>query len=65
MLKEKEVTEDAPVKTVSGVNHEEAVDADVTKIVKEKIFAFDGFDDTGVIRDGASNDVKEGERVEV
>jgi hypothetical protein len=36
MLKEKEVTEDTPVKTVPGANVEEVVDVEVTKIVKEK-----------------------------
>jgi hypothetical protein len=41
------------------------VDAKVAKIVKEKRSASDGFDDTGVVRDGASDDVEEGERVEV
>jgi hypothetical protein len=35
------------------------------KIVKEKRSASDGFDDTGVVCDGASDDVEEGERVEV
>jgi hypothetical protein len=65
MLKEKEVTEDAPIKTVSRDNREEAVDAEVAKIVKEKRSTSVSFDDTGVFCDGAFHDVEEGERVEV
>jgi hypothetical protein len=38
---------------------------EVTKIVKEKQCASDGFDDTGVVHDRTSDDVEEGERVEV
>jgi hypothetical protein len=65
MLKEKEVTKDTPVETVLGANPEEGVDAEVTKIMKEKLSASDGFDDTSIVRDRASDDVEEGERVEV
>jgi hypothetical protein len=65
MLKEKEVSKGMPVKLVAGANPEEAVDAEVTKIMKEKQSASDGFHDTSIVRDGASDDVEEGERVEV
>jgi hypothetical protein len=65
MLKEKEVTEDAPIKIVSRDNREEAVDAEVAKIVKEKRSTSVSFDDTGVFCYGAFHDVEEGERVEV
>jgi hypothetical protein len=65
MLKEKQVTEDMPVETVVEANLEEAVDVEVTKITKEKCSASDGFDDTGIVCDRASDDVEEGERVEV
>jgi hypothetical protein len=41
------------------------VDAEVAKIMKEKQYISDGFDDTGTAHDGASDDVDEGERVEV
>jgi hypothetical protein len=33
---EKKVTEDMPIETVPGANLEEAVDVEVTKIMKEK-----------------------------
>jgi hypothetical protein len=59
MLKEKEVTEDMPAEAIPGANPE------VTKIVKEKQCASDGFDDTGAVHDRTSDDVEEGERVEV
>jgi hypothetical protein len=65
MLKEKEVTEDTLIKTIAGANPEEAVDVEVAKIMKEKWSAFNGFDDTHVVRDGAFDDVEEGEGVEV
>jgi hypothetical protein len=63
--KGKEVVEDAPIETALGAHTEEAVDAEVVKITKEKQSVSDGFDDIGVVRDGASNDVDEVERVEV
>jgi hypothetical protein len=65
MLKEKEVAEDTPIETVGGANPEETVDAEVARIVKEKWSASDGFDDTGVFHDGASDDVEEDETMEV
>jgi hypothetical protein len=63
MLKEKEVTKDT-LETVLGANPE-GVDAEVTKIMKEKLSASDGFDDTSIVHDRASDDVEEGERAEV
>jgi hypothetical protein len=65
MLKEEEATKDTPVKTISGANPEEAIDAKVTKIAKEKQSASDDSDDTSIVCDIASNDVGEGDRVEV
>jgi hypothetical protein len=65
MLKEKEVTEDAPIETALGAHPKEVVDVEVVKITKEKQSVSDGFDDTGAIHDGASDDVDEGEPVEV
>jgi hypothetical protein len=41
------MAKDAPVETVAGTNLAEAVDAAVTKIMKEKESVSDGFDDTG------------------
>jgi hypothetical protein len=61
----KKATEDTRVETVPGANPEEMVDADVAKIAKEKQSSSDGFDDTGIVHDGASDDVEEGDRVEV
>jgi hypothetical protein len=55
------VAEDAPIKTALGAHPKEADDAEVAEIMKEKQFVFDGFDDTGVVHDGASDDVDEGE----
>jgi hypothetical protein len=49
MLKEAGVTKDAPIKTVLGANPEEAIDAAVTKIAKEKRSGSAGFDDTGSV----------------
>jgi hypothetical protein len=65
MLKEKGVAEDVPIETVSGANLEGAVDVEIARIAKEKHSVFDGFDDTDAVRDGASDDVNEKERVEV
>jgi hypothetical protein len=57
----KKATEDTPVETVPGANPEEMVDADVAKIAKEKQSSSDGFDDTGIVHDRASDDVEEGD----
>jgi hypothetical protein len=35
-LKEKEITEDVPIETILAVVSEEAVDVEVTRIMKEK-----------------------------
>jgi hypothetical protein len=59
------VFEDVPIETALGAHPEEVVDVKVVKITKEKQSVSDGFDDTGVVRDRASDDVDEGERVEV
>jgi hypothetical protein len=47
MLKEKEATEDTPIETIPGANPDEAVDAEVAKIAKEKQSASNSFDYTG------------------
>jgi hypothetical protein len=65
MLKEKDVVEDAPIETALDAHPEEAVDVEIMKITKEMQSTSDGFDDTGIVRDGASNDANEGERVDV
>jgi hypothetical protein len=65
MLKETEVAKDTAIETIPGANPKEAVDAEVKKIVKEKRSASNGFDDTGVVHDGAWDDVEDGERVEL
>jgi hypothetical protein len=51
--------------TVPGANPEELVDAEVAKNVKEKWSSSNGFDDTGIAHDRTSDDVEEGERVEM
>jgi hypothetical protein len=64
-LKEKEMVEDALIKSAFGAHPEEVVDAEIVKITKERQSVSYGFDDTGIVSDGASDDVDEGERVEV
>jgi hypothetical protein len=59
------MTMDVPVKTVSGTYLEEAVDAEVARIVREKQSVSGAFEDTDVVRDGASEDVDDGERVDM
>jgi hypothetical protein len=59
------VTKDAPIKTVLGANPEEAIDAAVTKIAKEKRSGSAGFDDTGGVHGRTSNDGDQEERAEV
>jgi hypothetical protein len=44
---------------------EEAVDAEVARIVREKQSVSGAFEDTDVVRDGASEDVDDGERVDM
>jgi hypothetical protein len=56
---------DAPVETVPGADPEEAVDAAVVKIVKEKLSGSDGFDDMGGVRSRTSDDGHQEERAEV
>jgi hypothetical protein len=65
MLKETNMTEDAPIETTLSVNPEEVVDAEITRIVKEKRYVSDDFDDTGGVRNGASDDGDDEEREEV
>jgi hypothetical protein len=56
MVKEAGMIEDAGVETVPGANPEEAVDADVVKIAKEKWSVSDGFDDTDGVHGRTSGD---------
>jgi hypothetical protein len=65
MLKEKEVTGDSPTKTVHHGSSEEAVDVDIMRIMKEKQPVSGASDDAKVVRNRASNDVEDTERVEV
>jgi hypothetical protein len=65
MLKEKEVTQDAPTKTVHEGSSEEAVDVEIARIMKEKQSVSGALDDAVVVRDRASNDAEDTERVEV
>jgi hypothetical protein len=65
MLKEKEVTEDAPTETVHGGSSAEAVDVEIVRIMKEKQSISGAFDNSEVVCDGASNDAEDTERVEV
>jgi hypothetical protein len=59
------VVEHAPIETALDAHPEEVVDAEIAKIMKEKQFVSCGFDGTGTVHDGASDDVDAGERVEV
>jgi hypothetical protein len=65
MIKEAEMTKDAPVKTIPSANPKKEVDAKVVKIMREKRSAFDGFDDTGSVYSRTSDDGDWEERVEV
>jgi hypothetical protein len=56
MLKEKEVAKDTSIETTLGAHPEEAAVAEVMGIMKEKQSVSDGFYDTTIVRDGASND---------
>jgi hypothetical protein len=60
------VAEDAPIETALDAHLEVVVDAEITKIMKEKQYVSGGSDGTGTVHDGASNDVDGGGgRVEV
>jgi hypothetical protein len=61
----KEVTEDTPLKSIPSADPKEAIDAEVTRIAKGNQSVTGGFDETGVVLDGASDDVNDEERVEV
>jgi hypothetical protein len=50
-----EVTKDVPVKTIPGASPEEAVDAEVVKITREKRSTSDDFDGAGGVRGGTFN----------
>jgi hypothetical protein len=63
MPEEKEVNEGAPIDTAPGVVLGGAVDAEITRIVAEKLSDSGGFDGTNAARDGGSDDANE--RVEV
>jgi hypothetical protein len=65
MLKETNATEDAPVETTLGANPEEAVDAEIARIVKEKWYVSSNFDDTSGVRNRTSDDGDDEERAEV
>jgi hypothetical protein len=59
------VIQDAPIKTILGVDPVEAIDDAVVKIIKEKLSGSTSFDDTGDARDRTFNDGDEEERAEV
>jgi hypothetical protein len=61
MLKEADMTKDAPIKTVPGAELE-AVDA---AVAKKKQSISDGFDDTDGVHSRTFNDGDLGERAEV
>jgi hypothetical protein len=54
-----------PLRLFPTPNAEESVDVEVVRIVKEKQLVFGAFDDDGFVRDRASDDAKDRERVEV
>jgi hypothetical protein len=62
MLKEADMTKDAPIEIVPGAEPEEAIDAVVTK---KKQSISDGFDDTDGVRCRTFDDGDLGERAEV
>jgi hypothetical protein len=53
------------VETVHGGSSAEAVDVEIPRIMKEKESVSCAVDDGGIVRDGASNDAEDMERVEV
>jgi hypothetical protein len=59
------VTKDAPVETVRGADREEAVDAEVARITKEKPTFSGGSGDVGGVCGETSNDGDQEERAEV
>jgi hypothetical protein len=59
------VIEDAPTETVHCDSSAKAVDIELVRITKEKQSGSGAFDDAEVVRDGASNDAEDTERVEV
>jgi hypothetical protein len=65
MLKEVGMTKDAPVETIPDTDPEEAVDAAIVKVLKEKWSVSDGFDDMGGIRARTSIDGDQEGRAEV
>jgi hypothetical protein len=65
MLKETNAIEDAPVETTLGVNPEEADDAEIARIVKEKWYVSSNFDDTSGVHNRTSDDGDDEERAEV
>jgi hypothetical protein len=56
---------DAATETVHGSSSTEVIDVQIVRIVKEKDYVSGDFDDVGVVRDRASNDAENTERVEV
>jgi hypothetical protein len=58
-------TKDAPIEAVPGADSEEAIDAVVAKIAKEKWSGSTSFDDTGGARGRTSNDGDQEETTEV
>jgi hypothetical protein len=65
MLSKREKTEDAPIKTVPDANTEEAIDVEVARIKKEKQSVSGAFYDARSVRNAASDDPEDRERVEV
>jgi hypothetical protein len=56
---------DAATETVHGSSSTEVIDVEIVRIAKEKDYVSGAFDDAGVVRDRASNDTEDIERVEV
>jgi hypothetical protein len=65
MLKEADMTMDAPIEAIPGDDPDEVVDAVVVKIAKEKRPVFDGFIDMGGVRNRISDDGYQEERADM
>jgi hypothetical protein len=59
------MTRDMLVKAVPDTDPKEAVDAAIVKIMQEKQFVSDGFDDMGSVHGRTSDDGDQEERAEV
>jgi hypothetical protein len=60
-----EMTKDVPIETIPRSSPEEAVDAEVAKIEREKQSASDGFDGADGVCSGTSDGGDQEERIEV